>query len=423
MTTIREFIKENRRKKPVPFVAGETEIPVTVKQIDENDLIGLVDTVLDEWFTDGKEARRFSVNLAESVQKSHAILVNSGSSANLLAVSALFEKYPNRRKVISCATGFPTTINSILQAGGELLIVDSDKNTLNASMVQLMSSLHRDDVAGVMLAHTLGFPFPEHIIRRTCRELGKWLISDCCDALGSEVNGEHVGYDSEISTYSFYPAHTITCGEGGAVATDDEQLSRIVYSLRDWGRDCVCPTGKDNTCHARFAQKFGLLPMGYDHKYVYSRLGYNFKMTDFQASLGRTQLEKLPQFIQKRRANYTYLKANLLDLQDKLSFPVILDGANPSPFGFPITVREGKCINKDRIVHRLEYGKIRTRPVFGGNLMRQPAYCEAGSLVERPWVLDDADYLMNNSFWIGCHPSLTKQMMDYMIEVLHEVIL
>jgi CDP-6-deoxy-D-xylo-4-hexulose-3-dehydrase len=311
-------------------------------------------------------------------------------------------------------------VNAIIQNGGEVLFVDVDRDTLNASTWQVMDALSYDEVGGVVLAHTLGFPFNEQVIYEKCKELGKWFISDTCDCFGSTVHGNPTGYYSHANTYSFYPAHQLSCGEGGAVLTDNAALMKVIRSYAEWGRSCWCDPGCDNTCGKRFSQQFGELPDGYDHKYVYERLGYNLKMSDLQAALGVSQMDHLNYFVRKRRENYAYILDGISGLStffDTVSVPAF---ANPSPFGFPLIVKEHTHISKSRAVKFLESRKIMTRPIFGGNLTRQPAYLKCKDKWSSRWVLSDSDYIMENGFWVGCHPGLNKTALDYIIESLYE---
>ena len=402
------------------FVAGKDVIKVAGQQIFEDDISSLLSVVVSGMYAEAGASQEFAKKLSKVNSNRKVLLCNSGSSANLLAVSALMEMYPQRKKIIVCATGFPTTANAVLQNGGEILFVDVNRYTLNAQLWQVMDALTYDEVGGVILAHTLGFPFDEEIVYNKCKELGKWFLSDTCDALGSTFDDNPVGFYSHANTFSFYPAHHISVGEGGAVLTDDPALMKVMRSYCEWGRSCWCDPGCDNTCGRRFAQQFGELPFGYDHKYTYERLGYNFKMSELQAALGRSQIDHLPYFTRKRRENYAYLLAGINGLGgffDTVSVPI---GANPSPFGFPLVVKEHTHINKNRAVKFLESRKIMTRPIFGGNLIRQPAYIKASDRWSTRWVLSDSDYLMENAFWIGCHPGLSRPALDYIVENLYE---
>jgi CDP-6-deoxy-D-xylo-4-hexulose-3-dehydrase len=400
------------------FIAGQTHIPVTKQQITIGDMSNMIEAVLKGWFTEGEFADRFAKKLSNVAEKRFVTLANSGSSANLLAMLAMREWVGDNSVsyVVTCATGFPTTVNAIIQAGFNPRFIDANSLTLNASMWQLMEQIKNPMVAGVMLAHTLGFPFREDLVAEECKKYGKFLVVDCCDALGAEVQGHPVGWYADIHTYSFYPAHHISTAEGGAVVTSDPKLDRLIKSYRDWGRDCWCGTGVDNTCGKRFTQKFGDLPFGYDHKYVYSRIGYNLKMTDLQASLGESQIERLRSFVHERKTNYAYLYVHLKPLSHLLFFPEFPAEVNPSPFGFPITFLPGVEKGRNELVQLLNKRNIGSRPVFAGNLLRHPAYLNYGSA----YPLDDADYIMNNTVWIGCHPSLTKEMMDYMIKTVYD---
>jgi CDP-6-deoxy-D-xylo-4-hexulose-3-dehydrase len=408
------------------FHPGIDHIAVTKQLIDDNDK-SIMKEVIDKGFlTEGEYAKRFSLLLRKQAQKRFCTLTNSGSSANLIAMMALAEMFGSKgKKVITCATGFPTTINPIIQAGFELLIVDANVLTLNANENEVMDLLSRPDVAGVVLAHTLGFPFNENLLAEKCHMLGKFLLADCCDALGSEIKDNFgimrpVGYFADVHTYSFYPAHMISTAEGGAALTNNPRLETAMRSFRDWGRDCWCDTGKDNTCGRRFNQQFGTLPEGYDHKYTYSRIGYNLKMTDIQAALGFSQMQKLTAFTVARQANYSYMKEMLCNLQQMIFLPQWNDTVSPNPFGFPITVmpHANPSYSKNSLVKFLTDRNIGTRGVFAGNFTRQPAY--QSLKMEIPYYLNDSDYIMNNTLWIGCHPSLSKEMLDYMVESLYQ---
>jgi CDP-6-deoxy-D-xylo-4-hexulose-3-dehydrase len=416
-TFIRKYAPKNSKK----FVAGQSHIPVTKQQITIGDKMNMIEAVLKGWLTEGEYADRFAKQLSQVAEKRFVTLANSGSSANLLAMLAMAEsnRAVGSRDVITCATGFPTTVNAIIQAGFFPRFVDANSLTLNASEWQVLEMIKSPEVAGVMLAHTLGFPFREDLIAEECRKHGKFFVVDCCDALGSEINGHPVGYYADIHTYSFYPAHHISTAEGGAVVTHDPKLDRLIKSYRDWGRDCWCGTGVDNTCGLRFTQQFGELPFGYDHKYVYSRIGYNLKMTDLQASLGESQIHRLKDFTQARRMNTMKLREGLRDLNHRIFFPEYPAETNPSPFGFPITFLAGETKKRNDLVTFLTKRNIGTRPVFAGNLTRQPAYIDAGFVFD-DFPLDDADYITNHTFWIGCHPSLTDEMITYMIESVQD---
>ncbi len=398
------------------FVPGLTPVPVSGKVIDGNDLSAVVNSALDCWFTTGRFAEDFERKLARFVGVRCASLVNSGSSANLLAVSALTSpKLGDRQlrpgdEVITVAAGFPTTVNPILQNRLVPVFVDVTLPTYEIDVTQLEAA-RSDRTKAIVIAHTLGNVFDLDSVTAFARKYNLWLIEDCCDALGSTWKGRQVGTFGDIATLSFYPAHHITTGEGGAVLTDKPNLQVLIESFRDWGRDCWCHPGEDNTCGKRFDWQLGSLPCGYDHKYTYSHVGYNLKATDMQAALGASQIEKLPQFIERRKENFRYLHSALTHLNDFLLLPESTPGSDPSWFGFPIGVRGSAPFTREQLIRFLDGKKIGTRLLFGGNLLRQPAYtgCEhrvAGGL-------ENTDFVMNNVFWIGVYPGLTKPMLDY----------
>jgi CDP-6-deoxy-D-xylo-4-hexulose-3-dehydrase len=404
------------------FKPGISPVPVSGKVIDGGDLSTVVDSVLDSWFTTGRFAEQFERKLARFVGVRNALLVNSGSSANLLAVSALTSsKLGDRRlqpgdEVITVAAGFPTTINPIFQNGLVPVFLDVTLPSYEIDVTQLEAALSTKTKA-VFVAHTLGNVFDLDAMTAFVKKHNLWLIEDCCDALGSTWNGRPVGTFGDIATVSFYPAHHITMGEGGAALTDQPNLKVLIESFRDWGRDCWCDPGKENTCGKRFDWQLGKLPCGYDHKYTYSHIGYNLKATDMQAALGCSQIEKLPHFIDRRRQNFRYLYAALKPLGEFLLLPQATPGSDPSWFGFPIGVRKEAPFTRQQLIAVLESRKIATRLLFGGNLLRQPAY------QDRPHRtigdLPNSDYVMNNVFWIGVYPGLTKPMLDYVAETMH----
>ena len=403
------------------FQPGISPVPVSGKVIDGGDLSTVVDSVLDSWFTTGRFAEQFERKLARFVGVRNALLVNSGSSANLLAVSALTSsKLGDRRlqpgdEVITVAAGFPTTINPIFQNGLVPVFLDVTLPSYEIDVKQLEAALSTKTKA-VFVAHTLGNVFDLDAMTAFVKKHNLWLIEDCCDALGSTWNGRPVGTFGDIATVSFYPAHHITMGEGGAALTDQPNLKVLIESFRDWGRDCWCDPGKENTCGKRFDWQLGKLPCGYDHKYTYSHIGYNLKATDMQAALGCSQIEKLPHFIDRRRQNFRYLYAALKPLGEFLLLPQATPGSDPSWFGFPIGVRKEAPFTRQQLIAVLESRKIATRLLFGGNLLRQPAY------QDRPHRtigdLPNSDYVMNNVFWIGVYPGLTKPMLDYVAETM-----
>jgi len=398
------------------FSPGVTPIPVSGKVIDAADVSAVVESALDAWFTTGRFAESFERKLARFVGVRCASLVNSGSSANLLALTALTSpKLGDRRlrpgdEVITVAAGFPTTINTIIQNRLIPVFVDVTLPNYEIDTSQLEAA-RSEKTRAIMIAHTLGNVFDLDAITAFAKKYDLWLIEDCCDALGSTWKGRHVGTFGDIATVSFYPAHHITLGEGGAVLTDKPNLQVLVESFRDWGRDCWCEPGKENTCGKRFDWQLGSLPCGYDHKYTYSHIGYNLKATDMQAALGTSQIEKLPHFIERRKQNFRHLFKGLQSLQDYLVLPEATPGSDPSWFGFPIGVRESAPFNRRDLVAALEAKRIGTRLLFGGNLLRQPAYegCESRVIGE----LKNTDFAMNNVFWIGVYPGLTEEMLDY----------
>jgi len=403
------------------FKPGITQVPVSGKVIDGNDLSAVVDSALDCWFTTGRFAEDFERKLARFVGVRCASLVNSGSSANLLAISALTSpKLGDRQlkpgdEVITVAAGFPTTLNPIIQNRLIPVFVDVTLPTYEIDVSQLEAALSERTKA-IFIAHTLGNVFDLDAVSTFAKKHGLWLIEDCCDALGSTWKGQSVGTFGDIATCSFYPAHHITMGEGGAVLTDKPNLQVLIESFRDWGRDCWCDPGKDNTCGKRFDWQLGTLPCGYDHKYTYSHIGYNLKATDMQAALGASQIEKLPKFIARRKENFQYLSAKLKPVEECLMLPEATPGSDPSWFGFPIGVRENAPFSRDELIRALEEKKIATRLLFGGNLLRQPAYegCQYRVIGE----LRNTDFVMNNVFWIGVYPGLTPEMLDYAAETI-----
>lgn len=418
------------KNQPAEFVPGKTYIPVTAKLMDSNDLSHLIDASLDMWLTAGRFARDFEAKFSQVFRsKTKSLLVNSGSSANLVAISSLSS--PDLKKmgreplragdeVITLAAGFPTTVNPIVQNGWTPVFIDTDLNTINALPETVFAAVTPKTKA-VVLAHTLGNPYRADLIADFCQKNGLYLIEDCCDALGATIKDQHVGSYGEYATTSFYPAHHITMGEGGAVISKDGRYKKIAESLRDWGRDCWCEPGTDNTCKKRFDWQLGDLPAGYDHKYIYSHIGYNLKVTDMQAALGVSQLEKLPRFIEQRRQNWKYLYQGVQNspiLKQYLKPIEPTKETNPSWFGFPILCENG--LSRAKIVQKLEENKIGTRLLFAGNLIKQPAYRNANYRVHGK--LENTDRIMNDLFWIGVHPLLNQQKMDYMLERMEGLI-
>jgi CDP-4-dehydro-6-deoxyglucose reductase, E1 len=403
------------------FVAGTSVVPVSGKVIGAEDIASVVDSALDGWFTTGRFAKEFERKLARFVGVRSASLVNSGSSANLVALSALTSPKLGARalrpgdEVITVAAGFPTTVNPIVQNRLVPVFLDVSLPTYEIDVTRLEEAYSAKTKA-VMVAHTLGNVFNLGAVTEFCRRHNLWLVEDCCDALGSTYKGQKVGTFGDISTVSFYPAHHITMGEGGAVMTDKPALQVLIDSFRDWGRDCWCEPGKDNTCGKRFDWQLGTLPCGYDHKYTYSHVGYNLKATDMQAALGLSQIEKLPYFIERRRENFKYLRAALEPLSDVLMLPVAGEDSDPSWFGFPIGVRTDAGFTRDQMTRALEAQKIGTRLVFAGNLLRQPAYEGIECRVVGEMV--NTDFVMNNAFWIGVYPGLTTEMLDFVAKTM-----
>ncbi len=405
------------------FTPGKDRVPVAGKVFDHQELVNVVDAALDFWLTAGRYAQGLEVALAEFMGLRHVILTNSGSSANLLAVSALTSpKLGDRRlragdEVLTVAAAFPTTVNPILQNGLVPVFLDVELGTYNVDPSQLEEAVG-ERTRAIVLAHTLGNPFNVDAVLEVARRRALFLVEDTCDALGSRYRGRLAGTFGDLATLSFYPAHHITTGEGGAVITNSGILRGVVRSLRDWGRDCWCETGADNTCGRRFGWQLGDLPAGYDHKYVYSHIGYNLKMTDLQAAVGLAQMAKLPAFIERRRKNFDLLRAGLRRYEEVLLLPEATPGAEPSWFGFPITVREPAPFDRQELVLHLEARGVATRLLFGGNLTRQPAYREAR--FRRAGDLRNTDTVMNQTFWIGLYPGITEDMIDYVLAVFKE---
>jgi CDP-6-deoxy-D-xylo-4-hexulose-3-dehydrase len=408
---------------PHAFVPGVSPVPISGRVFDAADMQNLVDSGLDFWLTTGRFAAEFERELAHVTGAKAATLVNSGSSANLLALTALTSpKLGDRQlkpgdEVITVAAGFPTTLNPILQNQLVPVFVDVTIPTYNIDVTQLEAA-RSSRTRAVMAAHTLGNPFDLGAVTGFCHKYGLWLIEDCCDALGGTYRGRNVGTFGDLATLSFYPAHHITTGEGGAVLTNEPGLRQLVESFRDWGRDCWCEPGRDNTCGKRFDWQLGELPFGFDHKYTYSHIGYNLKATDMQAAVGVSQLRKLPAFIEARRRNFRYLYDGLKDLQDRLIMPEPTPGSGPSWFGFPIAVRPEASFTREQLIRHLNEKKIGTRLLFGGNLLRQPAY--EGIPKRQIGDLPNSDFVMKHVFWIGVYPGLTIAMVEHMISVVHD---
>jgi CDP-6-deoxy-D-xylo-4-hexulose-3-dehydrase len=408
---------------PKEFVPGRSPVPYAGRVFDAEELLLLVESALDFWLTAGPYATRFENRFAAFMGRRHALLVNSGSSANLLALSALTSpKLGERRlkpgdEVITVASGFPTTVNPILQNGLVPVFVDVTLPTYNVDVTQLEAALSPKTKA-LMLAHTLGNPFDLDAVTAFAKARGLWLIEDCCDAVGSTYRGKNVGTFGHLATVSFYPAHHMTMGEGGCVLTDDPLLKKLAESFRDWGRDCWCLPGKENTCGKRFGWQLGDLPQGYDHKYVYSHVGYNLKATDLQAAIGLAQLHKLPRFIEARKRHFKRLYEGIQELGHLFLLPEATEGSDPSWFGFPLAVRPDAPFNRAAVLDFLTQRKIATRLLFGGNLTRQPAYLGVPQRVVGD--LKNSDLVMNQVFWLGVYPGLTDTMLEFMVESLRE---
>lgn len=408
---------------PKPFVPGETPVPVSGKVIGEKELQYMVEASLDGWLTTGRFNAMFEEKLAHFLGVKHLITVNSGSSANLVAFSTLTSPRLGDRaikqgdEVIGVAAGFPTTVNPILQFGAVPVFVDVDLNTHNID-ASLIEAAITPKTKAIMLAHSLGNPFNLEVVVALCKKHNLWLVEDCCDALGATYNGQLVGTFGDIATLSFYPAHHITMGEGGAVFTNNPELKLIAESFRDWGRDCYCPPGKDNTCNKRFCWKLGDLPEGYDHKYTYSHLGYNLKISDMQAACALAQLDRLEEFIATRRANFDYLKNKLKNCEEFLHLPEATPNSNPSWFGFPLILKEGSGVKRVDLLSYLDENKIGTRLLFAGNLTRQPYMI--GKDFRVSGTLERTDVVMNQTFWIGVFPALTTEHLNYIVAKLEE---
>ncbi|WP_263351564.1 lipopolysaccharide biosynthesis protein RfbH [Acidicapsa acidisoli] len=417
-----EYYEEAYAEKS--FTPGESPVPVSGRVFDDRDMFAVIESGLDFWLTAGRFAELFEFKFAKFVGVRDARLVNSGSSANLVAVSVLTSPTLGERQlkpgdeIITVAAGFPTTVNPIIQNRLVPVFVDVELGTYNVDVSMLEQALSPRTKA-LIFAHTLGNPFNVAAVAEFARKHNLWLIEDCCDALGSTFAGRRVGTFGDLATFSFYPAHHITMGEGGCVGTSQPRLTKLIESFRDWGRDCWCAPGKDNTCGKRFDWQLGTLPHGYDHKYTYSHLGYNLKVSDMQAAAGVAQLEKLEGFIEARKNNFAYLTEQLKPLSKTFLLPQATPGSVPSWFGYPMAVRPESGLERDEVIRFLNGRKIGTRLLFGGNLLRQPAYRD----IEKRVVgdLPNSDFITHNVFWIGVYPGLTQPMLDYVVESLNEV--
>jgi CDP-4-dehydro-6-deoxyglucose reductase, E1 len=410
--------------KPTVFVEGETVIPPSGKLLGEEELQNMVSASLDGWLTTGRFNNEFESKLAEFLGVKYCLSVNSGSSANLVAFNTLTSPKLGDRaikkgnEVIGVAAGFPTTVNPIIQFGAIPVFVDVDIQTHNVN-VDLIEAAITPKTKAIMLAHALGNPFNVSRVKEICDKHNLWLVEDTCDALGAEFNRQKCGTFGDIGTLSFYPAHHMTMGEGGAVFMNNPELKAIAESFRDWGRDCYCPPGCDNTCGCRFEQKHGDLPYGYDHKYVYSHSGYNLKITDMQAACGLAQLAKLDYFIEKRRSNYSYLRGKLESLSDFIHLPIPTPNSNPSWFGFPITLKDGCGISRVDVTKFLDSHKIGSRLLFAGNLLKQPYFKDVEYRVVGD--LTHTEKTMNDTFWIGIQPALDEVHFDFVAEKMEEL--
>ena len=421
---INPIIDQNLEKVIEP---GKDYIPVTRKLIDREDLHYGIDSVLDGWLTTGRFADKFEEEIANYIGSRKALIVNSGSSANLNAFYALTSSSLKEKalkpgdEIITVAAGFPTTINPLIQFGCVPVFIDISIPTYNIDASKIESAIN-DNTKAIVLAHSLGNPFDLNVVIDICKKYNLWLIEDDCDSLGAEYNSRKTGSFGDLATLSFYPAHHITMGEGGAVLINNRRLLMPALSFRDWGRDCYCKTGCDNTCNKRYDWQLGDLPHGYDHKYIYSHIGFNLKVTDMQASIGLSQLSKVDHFVSKRRENHQYLYDLFKkDLESYFILPEKTKNSNPSWFGFMLTLRDEKKIQRDKLLIYLEENKIGTRLFFGGNMTKQPAYKFIDKKIHDN--LSNSDYVMNNSFWIGVWPGLEKQHLEYMYLTIKKFVL
>ncbi|MCV0399662.1 MAG: lipopolysaccharide biosynthesis protein RfbH [Nitrosarchaeum sp.] len=421
MELVQEYVEEVHGTKE--FIPGKTLIPVSGKVFDYNEVQHLVSAGLDFWLTTGRFNHDFEQKLSKFLNIPFVLTTNSGSSANLIALSSLTsEKLGDRSikngdEVITVATCFPTTVNPILQNNLTPIFVDIDHSTFSVD-VDLIEQSITEKTKAIMIAHLLGNPYDAYSISRIAKKNNLWLVEDCCDALGTTLRGKHVGTFGDIGTLSFYPAHQITMGEGGAVFTNNPELNRIMESFRDWGRDCFCAPGKNNTCGKRFNWNLGELPEGYDHKYTYSETGYNLKISDMQAAVGVAQIEKLQYFTQKRQEHFNFLKNRLKTVSDFIMLPESIPHAEPSWFGFPLIVKPSAPFTKNDLVNFLSSKLVDTRPLFAGNITKQPYFKNKKFRIFK--TLDNTDYVMNNAFWIGTFPGLTLEILDYVVTQIEE---
>ena len=438
-TQAREYIKDkvaeyyrDFKQNKEPYKEGD-RITYAARVFDEKEMCALTDAMLDFWLTTGRFSDEFEKKFAEFIGVKYAHLVNSGSSANLLAFSVLTAPELGDRaikrgdEVITVSCGFPTTVTPILQYGAVPVFVDVTIPQYNIDVNALEKALS-DKTKAVMVAHTLGNPFDIKHVKQFCESHNLWLVEDNCDALGSEytIDGEtrYTGTWGDIGTSSFYPPHHMTMGEGGCVYTNNAKLNRLILSYRDWGRDCICPSGRDNFCGHRYDGQYGELPQGYDHKYVYSHFGYNLKVTDLQAAIGVEQLKKFPSFIKRRRYNFSRLKAALLPIEDKIILPCAAENSNPSWFGFLITLRAGKTPDREKVVRYIESKNVQTRMLFSGNLIKHPCFdsIRGTDAYRVVGTLENTETIMNNTFWVGVYPGMTDEMIDYMAKTIIEAV-
>lgn len=429
LSKVNEYYAALKSEENIDFTPGKTRVNYAGRVFDDREIFNLVDSSLEFWLTYGRYSAEFEKRLAEYLGVRYAFLVNSGSSANLLAFMTLTSPLLKERavkrgdEIITVAAGFPTTVAPIIQYGAVPVFVDVELETFNINVTLLERALSPKTKA-VMIAHTLGNPFNIEAVKSFCDKNNLWLVEDNCDALGSKFKGKFTGTWGDMGTSSFYPPHHMTMGEGGAVYTDNPTLKKIMLSMRDWGRDCWCDSGKDNTCKKRFSGQYGTLPFGYDHKYVYSHFGYNLKATDMQAAVGCAQLEKFPSFVEKRKENFSRLFSGLKPVEDKLILPRATEGSDPSWFGFLMTLRDGVKFTRNQLVEHLENNNIQTRNLFAGNITRHPCFDEMKPDADYRVCgdLKNTDKIMNDSFWIGLYPGMKDEAIEFMVKCIVEFV-